>query len=261
VTGADPEHAHDAGDARRVPDAPHGAEIADGANGFVVADEFVRSRTARDESGRAREELAAHIRAAIGELTSTAASVDDIRAASRLVRGAVDLLARRAHGRPYEEPAEGALAGRQYAFLDHSPFVGPLNPLAPPMAVTVEGDRVVGTVTMGPAYEGPPGCLHGGFIAALFDELLGYAQSLTGRPGMTGRLTVAYRNPTPLGEPLRLEGWVTAVEGRTITTQATLHHAAGPDRTQLCAEAEGVFVSMRPEVMRRLIESRRLQGT
>jgi acyl-coenzyme A thioesterase PaaI-like protein len=227
----------------------------------IVADELVGARAPRDEAGAAREELAARIREAVSELTSTAASVDDVRAAARLVREAADLLAQRAHGRPYDEPAEGALAGRQYAFLDHSPFVGPLNPLAPPMSVTVEGDRVVGTVTMGPAYEGPPGCLHGGFIAALFDELLGYAQSLTGRPGMTGRLAVTYRNPTPLGEPLRLEGWVTAVEGRTITTRATLHHLAGPDRTQLCAEAEGVFVSMRPEVMRRLIESRRLQGS
>ena len=39
---------------------------------------------------------------------------------------------------------------------------------------------------VGPAYEGPPGCVHGGFIAAAFDEVLGSTQSLSGSPGMTG---------------------------------------------------------------------------
>ena len=54
---------------------------------------------------------------------------------------------------------------------------------------------MVGTATFGAAYEGPPGCVHGGFVAAAFDEVLGSTQSLSGEPGMTGRLTVNYRSP------------------------------------------------------------------
>ena len=57
---------------------------------------------------------------------------------------------------------------------------------------------IKGTVTFGSAYEGPPGHVHGGYVAAAFDELLGMTQSLGGMPGMTGTLTVRYRRPTPL---------------------------------------------------------------
>jgi acyl-coenzyme A thioesterase PaaI-like protein len=89
-------------------------------------------------------------------------------------------------------------------------------------------------------YEGPPSCLHGGLIAAGFDEVLGFAQSLSGQPGMTGKLEVRYRSPTPLFEEVTYEGWLVKVDGRKIFTEGTLK--AG-DR--LCAEASGLFISFR----------------
>jgi acyl-coenzyme A thioesterase PaaI-like protein len=91
----------------------------------------------------------------------------------------------------------------------------------------------------GAAYEGPPGCVHGGFVAAAFDEVLGSTQSLAGRPGMTARLIVNYRSPTPLQTELRFVGRVVRVEGRKTFTEGTVH--AG-DR--LCAESEALFVAI-----------------
>ena len=96
-----------------------------------------------------------------------------------------------------------------------------------------------GRVTFSSAYEGPPGCVHGGYVAAAFDEVLGSTQSLAGRPGMTANLSVDYRSPTPLHTELRFESWVTDVSGRKTFTHGTLH--AG-DR--LCAEADGLFVAI-----------------
>ena len=135
--------------------------------------------------------------------------------------------------------AEAANAGDTHAFFDRSPIIGHANPLAPPIEVELTGDRVFGRVTFGTAYEGPPGCVHGGFLAAAFDEGLGMAQSTAGNPGMTGTLTVRYRSPTPLHEDLRFEGWVDRVDGRKIFAQGTCHVG---DR--LTAEAEGVFISV-----------------
>ena len=66
----------------------------------------------------------------------------------------------------------------------------------------------------GRPYEGPPGHVHGGFVAAAFDEVLGFVQSTTGQPGMTGTLTIRYRKPTPLDTDLRFEATVQRVEGR-----------------------------------------------
>lgn len=76
-------------------------------------------------------------------------------------------------------------------------------------------------------------------MAAAFDELLGMTQTLSGHPGMTGRLTVWYRRPTPLHAELRFEGFVTEVSGRKVLTKGTLHHGE-----TLCAEAEGLFISV-----------------
>ena len=89
---------------------------------------------------------------------------------------------------------------------------------AAPLHLKVRGDKVHGTAVFGAAYEGPPGCVHGGFIAASFDEVLGMTQSMTGHPGMTGTLTIRYRRPTPLHAEIRFEAELDRVEGRKIFT-------------------------------------------
>jgi acyl-coenzyme A thioesterase PaaI-like protein len=143
-------------------------------------------------------------------------------------------------GSLYEGFGESPLAGRDpHAFFDHSPMLGRANPLAPPIELWDDGGVMRGRVTFGSAYEGPPGCAHGGYVAAAFDEVLGSTQSLAGRPGMTGRLTVHFRSPTPLHIELRFESRVVEVSGRKTLTHGTLH--AG-DR--LYAEAEGLFIAI-----------------
>ena len=71
---------------------------------------------------------------------------------------------------------------------------------------------MLGKAWFGPAYEGPPGCVHGGYIAAAFDELLGCTQTMTGAPGMTANLSIDYRTPTPLETELSFVGVVTKVD-------------------------------------------------
>lgn len=145
--------------------------------------------------------------------------------------------------RPYEGFAESSNAGDPQGFFDHSPMLGVANPLAPPITLRLVDEATAeGTATFGPAYEGPPGCVHGGFVAAAFDEVLGAAQSLSGSPGMTGQLTVTYRSPTPLNEELRITGRFDRIEGRKVFASGTLH--AG-DR--LCAESTAVFISVDSE--------------
>lgn len=210
----------------------------------------------------ARLQLAAAMRSVIEELATSSASDEAFEQARDLVEQAAGLLVGREHARGYSR-AEASLAEHQAngSFLDFSPFIGRLNPLAPPIVMSrgqgvgVDTPDYSGTVTAevsyGSAYEGPPGCVHGGFIAAGFDEVLGFTQSMSGQPGMTARLQVHYRSPTPLRRPLRYEGRIDHVDGRKILTRATLHHG-----DTLCAEAEALFVSMKPEVFIRLMQQR-----
>jgi hypothetical protein len=117
-----------------------------------------------------------------------------------------------------------------------------LNPFAPPIRLTVADNKVLGHANFGIAYEGFPGHVHGGFLAAAFDQILEKAQSLTGNPGMTGTLSVRYRRPTPLLTELVFEAMVDRVEGRKVFTRGTVS-ANGV----ITAEAEGLFVAVRHE--------------
>ena len=184
--------------------------------------------------------LADSMRIIIERLVRTAAPTETlIEAADELARVALTF-DRIDHGTLYEGFAEAANAGMDpHASFEHSPFIGRANPLSPPIYLQDIDGVVHGRVVFGSAYEGPPGCVHGGYIAGAFDELLGATQSLSGQPGMTGTLTVKYRSPTPLHTELHFIGELVGVEGRKIFTHGRL--LAGKT---LCAEADAVFISI-----------------
>ena len=189
--------------------------------------------------------LADSMRIIMERLVATAAPTETIiEVADQLARAAL-VFDHWPHGTLYEGFAEAANAGGDpHAMFEHSPFIGRANPLAPPIRLLDLGGVVHGQVTFGSAYEGPPGCVHGGYIAGAFDELLGATQSLSGKPGMTGRLTVNYRSPTPLHHELHMVGELSRIEGRKIFTEGRLY-AVQPDGSErLCAEAEGLFIGI-----------------
>lgn len=186
-----------------------------------------------------KRRLAAAMRGVIARLVRSDAPEDELRQAADALERYSERLASHPRLTTYEGFAETSPSGDSTAFFDKSPLIGLSNPLAPPIAIEVTGDQTCrGTATFGDAYEGPPGCVHGGFVAAAFDEVLGFAQSLSGQPGFTGTLTVVYRKPTPLQTELRFDARVDRVEGRKVFAHCTLH--AGDT---LCAEADGIFIS------------------
>ncbi|MDO8364825.1 MAG: PaaI family thioesterase [Actinomycetota bacterium] len=204
-------------------------------------------------AGDSRAELAEACRQIIDELSSSSADGAAFAHARDLVQQAVDLLHALPHDRPYVGGESSLAMYRDRIFIDHSPFVGPLNPIAPPIVVAAEGTRVTGLVTYGKAFEGAPMCVHGGTVAAGFDEILGFSQGLTGQPGMTAYLNVQYRSPTPLQVPLRFSADVERVEGRKIYARGELRVVAD-DR--LCADAEGLFITVNPEIFRPMMAKR-----
>lgn len=197
---------------------------------------------AREPAVAAAREVGEALRRVIDRLTATSAPPEVLDRARELLEGVGELLRPYNSLRRYEGSSEASGLFHDRAFFDWSPQLGLSNPLAPPIHVAVEEGIVVGRARFGIAYEGPPGCVHGGFIAAAFDEVLGVTQSLSGQVGMTGTLTIRYRRPTPLNADLRFEGRVDSVNGRKVTTSGRL--LAGE---QLTAEATGLFISISPE--------------
>jgi acyl-coenzyme A thioesterase PaaI-like protein len=214
-----------------VSDPREGGNWAEGLR-VASAREMTPRRAALRRAGEAT-------RALIARIVSTRAPEEALLEAAADVEAAVEKLARYPEGWQYEGFRESANSGDPHAFFDNSPMIGSANPLAPPIVISVEGDEVVGRVNFGGAYEGPPHCVHGGYLAATFDEVLGMAQSLAGQPGMTGRLTVSYRKPTPLHADLRFVGRVEKVEGRKIFTTGECYWG-----DVVTCEAEALFITV-----------------
>ena len=200
---------------------------------------------AKDEPVKWTEKrrLAFAMRLVIERLVTSNAPEDELRRAADGLERYAEQLRNHPKLRYVHGFGESATAGDVGAFFDQSPMIGLANPLAPPIRLSQTGPKTaLGLVPFGSAYEGPPGSVHGGFVAAAFDEVLGYVQSLGERPGMTGTLTVRYRSPTPLHTELRFEAELVGMEGRKIFTKA---HVVGEGR--VCAEAEGIFISVARE--------------
>jgi acyl-coenzyme A thioesterase PaaI-like protein len=196
----------------------------------------------RPVDGTPRARLTDALRALIAEVTSGDLVGDDdaTNAAQRLdaIRTDLSTASSGRQARDSRSPDRYQLG---------NPVSGALNPISAPLTLeAVEGAEsghleVRGQVTFGAYFEGPPGLVHGGHVAAVLDESLGIANYVADMGALTGTLTVRYRKPTPLRSALRVEARFLRSEGRKIYTWAGLFQ-----EDELLAEAEGLFISIPP---------------
>ena len=173
----------------------------------------------------------------VRELTSTVLSLErtspELEEVTRMLREAQRRLARSAPTDP--APRVGAHPrDDQRVYVDHSRDVGDYNPCFPryELAVDVDGSSGRGTVEFPVCYEGPPGIVHGGFLAVFFDCVLQQLNCDLGQAGKTAELSLKFRRPTPLLTPLVVHAERT-INGGRIDSRAHLER----DGTVLC-EAE-----------------------
>ena len=120
---------------------------------------------------------------------------------------------------PRVGPAAGG-DGRVY--LDHARDIGAYNACFPEYEIAVDGDRATGSVTFPLAYEGPPGVVHGGFLAVFFDCVVQHHNCDVGVAGKTSSLALRYRRPAPLATPLDFAVERSAGDGRIRSTGTLL---------------------------------------
>ena len=134
---------------------------------------------------------------------------------------------------PDPAPRVGAAAaGDGRVYLDHARHIGAYNPCFPTYEIAIDGDRASGTVEFPVAYEGPPGIVHGGFLALFFDCAAQHHNCDVGEAGKTTSLAVRYRRPAPLLAPLGFTIERRAAEGRIRSSGRLL------DGDRLLCEAE-----------------------
>ena len=116
------------------------------------------------------------------------------------------------------------------------------------LAFALEGDCVVSHTEISPDYAGYPDFVHGGVVATVLDEAMGWAMlHLARRHGVTRGLNIRYRRPVPIGRRLTIQGRVVEIGDRTVTLYASIED----ERGRLLASAEGDWVVVRGERARR----------
>lgn len=118
-------------------------------------------------------------------------------------------------------------------------MAGRSHPCSPKLLWQEEPNRITGTVTFGQAFEGPPGHVHGGWVAGILDHLMGMTHVRTGHPGMTGGLSVRYLKPTPLNQTIKVNAQATQLDDRRTEVTAAMRFG---DITT--ATAEAIFVQV-----------------
>jgi acyl-coenzyme A thioesterase PaaI-like protein len=110
-------------------------------------------------------------------------------------------------------------------------------------------NHVVSEFTVPEHFQGYPGVVHGGIVATMLDEIVGRVL-VTDDPSrmmMTAKLVTRYRKPVPVGEPLKIEGWLIRDKGRYLQAKSEIRLADG----SLAAEAEATLATVQEPPMNR----------
>ncbi len=194
---------------------------------IISAEEYARQRASYGP-------LTDALRRLIDSGIHTAVDEDTVQEALGHLAAATELLER--EQRTATSTLRHADTGRPLAWAN--PAVGLRNAIAPPMLIEHEADGSCWSeFTLGPAYEGPPGWVHGGICALVLDHILGEVASegLT-QPKFTGTISLRYLRGTHLG-PIRAEAFVERSEGVKTFARGYLRDDDG-----ITVEAEGVFI-------------------
>jgi acyl-coenzyme A thioesterase PaaI-like protein len=100
-------------------------------------------------------------------------------------------------------------------------------------------------LTLADRYQSWQGMIHGGVVALMLDEAVGWAAWHAGYPGLTGRLEVRYRQPLRLGERVRVVGRVDRVRRTLVYSTAFVQRLPGGERI---AEATATLMTVPAEL-------------
>ncbi len=108
--------------------------------------------------------------------------------------------------------------------------------------------EITAEVVVPDVYQGYPGVVHGGIVAAMLDETAGRSHmgdaDAPPRFMFTAKLDIRYRKNVPTEQPLRLVGKVLLTRERTATASSAIYD----QNNTLLAEADALLVNV-PEDM------------
>jgi len=99
------------------------------------------------------------------------------------------------------------------------------------------GNNISASFMFSDFQQGPPGFVHGGASAAVLDEAMGLAVFYSGYKVVTANLSIDYRKPIPLGEPVKIQA---VMSGKTERRILALGEILLPD-SSVAVSAKGIY--------------------
>ena len=130
-------------------------------------------------------------------------------------------------------------------FDGHCFGCGPLNMDGLRLVFTPSPDGSVAEYDVPDRFQSWAGMAHGGVVALMLDEAVGWAAWHAGHPGVTGRLQVSYRRPLKLGEPVRIVGKVENIRRTLVYCSAVIENRE--DRSRI-ADAMATVMAVKTVV-------------
>lgn len=127
---------------------------------------------------------------------------------------------------------------------DHYCFgCGHQNPLGLHLTFERDGDEVVARYAPRAEDQGFPGMMHGGLVAVLLDEAMGWAMYIDRIFAVTAKMETRYRRSATLDTPLEARAQLVRAAGRRLTVDGRVRTVDGLD----VADARALFVRMSPQ--------------
>jgi acyl-coenzyme A thioesterase PaaI-like protein len=119
---------------------------------------------------------------------------------------------------------------------------GEHNPIGLKLKFDFEGEDYVARFRVRREHAGYAGVVHGGLMATLLDESMARLLWVKGYRVLTGRLSVHYRAPVPVGSEIEVRGRIESVRrgGRLVQTRASASVAGA-------VVAEATALSLSPD--------------
>tara|TARA_Y100001934_G_scaffold154639_1_gene185300 strand:+ start:184 stop:903 length:720 start_codon:yes stop_codon:yes gene_type:complete len=201
-----------------------------------------------DPAWAAKRELAEPMRRLAHLTVCSEAPAEVLQGAARAVRQALQEMEAYDARSFLQCYRDGDYLAKPHLFSDRAWITGPSNPLSPLMRLEAGADGAQGTVRLENGYVGAPGWVHGGMVAALMDQLMGFVLVSQGDPCVTQSLTMHYDRPTPSHEELFFRAWIEKDKGRQV-------HMHGEVKVgeEVTARSEAVFVRLEAKLFGRML--------
>ena len=115
---------------------------------------------------------------------------------------------------------------------------GKRNPIGLHLSFQMEDGEVKAPFTPQAEHQGWPGFMHGGLVATMLDEAMGWVTMSHGIWAVTGKINVRYREPIPVFQPVTVVGLIEKNRRKWTLVRAEIRSS----QAEVLSEADAIFM-------------------